>query len=208
MHRDNLVEADRISKWRKAPENKEREDHAKGDDRFPPWTWKSYLYHDGEVVTIPSENLTAMCGRGGVNFKPGSGKKTLKSAAASKILWQSDYPLLVNGNPIPVQAIDRIDGFFLDQAEQVEKLGFVLFAKRAKIGQGTKHVRVRPKFLTGWSLEAEATLTDPETIGKEKFREILEFCGFNVGLGDWRPGAPRSPGKYGQFEVAEIKKIR
>jgi hypothetical protein len=77
----------------------------------------------------------------------------------------------------------------------VEKMGFSLFKKRAKIGN-SKHIRVRPRF-DEWSTSGEITILDPQ-ITLDVLRQILEISGRLKGLGDWRPGG-KTPGAFGMF---------
>ena len=55
MHSDDVEAADELKEWRKDPANKDLS--VAGDDRSPAWTWQTYLYSDGEHVTIPGANL-------------------------------------------------------------------------------------------------------------------------------------------------------
>ena len=55
MHQDDVEASDLLNEWRKDPSNKNKS--VAGDDRSPAWTWQTYLYSDGENVTLPAANL-------------------------------------------------------------------------------------------------------------------------------------------------------
>lgn len=198
MHADDVRAADLLEQARKKPGRRGKA----GDDRSPPWSWKTYLYRDEANICWPSQALMAMLRKGGANFKT-EGKKTLKSESQASIVFQQEYLNLFThqGHQISIDAIDAIDNTapFAAHEAAAEELGFVLDVRRATIGT-SKNVRVRPKFLPGWRIEARAEV-DLERIPKDRFRELLIFCGLYVGLGDWRPSSPKSPGPHGRFGI-------
>jgi len=38
-------------------------------------------------------------------------------------------------------------------------------------------------------------------ISMEQIANLINLAGFHVGIGDWRPGAPKGPGPHGMFKV-------
>jgi hypothetical protein len=56
-HNDDVMASDELAAWRKDPKNKSVS--VPGDDRSPPWTWMTYLYHDGVRLAMPQDNI--MC---------------------------------------------------------------------------------------------------------------------------------------------------
>jgi hypothetical protein len=208
MHRDDVDAADRVAAFRKDPANKKG---AKGDDRWPIWTWKTYLYDDGEHVVIPSFALMAMLRKGGSDFKiEGKGNKTLKAASQTCIRFTEESFKLHNfkNKLLPIDKVNKITSeVYTDHQSAAGKLGIILDKRRVTIPGGTsKHVRVRPKWCPGWWFEATAVVIDTTLIPKETFCKLVQLCGMYAGLLDWRPGAPKSPGSHGVFE-AEITEI-
>jgi len=200
-HADNVELADDLMAWRKDPQNKNIT--VAGDDRSPAWTWKTYLYSDEEYISIPTEAIMAAIRKAGASIVL-KGQKTFKSITQCGIVLSEPHiPLIVGGNLIAVSDIDEIDGTFAEQAQAVKSLGFRLFVKRAKIGS-SKHVRVRARF-DEWSAVGNVMVTAQE-ITEPILREMFEIAGFYVGLCDWRPSAPKSPGPFGRF-TAELEKI-
>ena len=197
MHSDNIEWADFMDAWKNDPKNKKRS--KPGDDRTPPWRWHGCLYHDGTVITIPSENIMRCLMEAAVQVPTGKGQKTFKSQSQSGLLCREmHWRLFVKGKTISiddVKALQDDEISFRDQMEQVKGLGFELFVKRAKIGQA-KHVRVRPQF-ANWSLRGSITIADSQ-ITKEILQQFFEIGGMYKGLGDWRPGA-KTPGPFGMF---------
>lgn len=198
MHNDNLGAMEKIEAWRKDPANKTLS--VSGDDRSPAWTWLAYLYHDGEHIGMPSDNLMTMLREAG-SAVPKQGKKTYKQDTQSGLfLDQQQMTLLIDGAPVKVADLKHLNGVtnFVEHIEAAEALGFELMVKRAKIGSA-KHVRVRPLFRR-WELVGSLTVIDEETSGitRAVLETILRVGGSTKGLGDWRPSSPKS-GTFGTF---------
>jgi hypothetical protein len=204
MHWDNIAWAEYLKRWRETPDNKKKS--IAGDDRSPAFSWLGNLYHDGQLVTLPADNLMRCIMEGGAQVPVPGGKngKTFKTQTQSGMMVAEQFPaLLVNGSAIPVAPIlalkDEED--FDKHLEVAIASGFMLFVKRARIGQ-SKHVRVRPRF-DNWSVEFSINVWD-EQITIEALRDIMRFAGNYKGIGDWRPSS-RTPGPFGRFD-AEIRK--
>lgn len=205
MHRDNLEWGDRLEQFFRTTKKKGKgaaeEPSGKGDDRRPGWKWLGCLYHDGKHVGVTFEMLLKCLAKTGGSFKVGKGTKTYRAVAPVAVQFSAEtYPVHVNGKPIPVAPLfelqDETD--YLAHTEAATAAGFKLFAKRAPIGQNGKHVRVRPLF-ANWSVPAITGELDESAIPVSTFKDIVETAGRTEGLGDWRPGSPKSPGYYGMF---------
>jgi hypothetical protein len=72
-----------------------------------------------------------------------------------------------------------------------------------KLPNGMPDIRYRPRFMN-WSctllIRYNAAQITPMQIAN-----LINLAGFNRGIGDWRPGAPKNPGSYGQYKVAGSK---
>lgn len=209
MHADNIQFSEKISAWQKDPANKELS--VAGDDRSPAWTWLGYVYHDGKVLGMPSDNLMTMLREGGCKVKV-RGQETYKKQTQAGIVIDSmrwDLTLGDKGTTVPISPFNALIGNndFNAHLEMAEKYGFELFVKRAKIGT-SKHVRVRPLF-RNWTIKGSLTVLDEDQSGltKEIMTVILKQAGALVGLGDWRPSSAKSSGSYGKFSP-EIKKMK
>lgn len=201
MHEDDVMAADEIEAWRKDPENKSQK--KPGDDRVPAWTWQKYLYMGSTNLVIPSDNLMACLRKAGASISMGN-KKTAKALSQSSIIMPNEHlDFFCNGKPVPVEPIARLASLpFKQQFDGVKKLGFELLVKRASVGSA-KHVRVRAKF-QAWSVRGQFEVIDPAM--EERLQELFTQAGRYVGLCDWRPGSPKSPGPYGVF-AATLKKV-
>lgn len=206
LHGDDLDWREAMTAWRSDPANKAKS--VPGDDRSPAWTWIGGLYHDGEVVGIPSDNLMTSLREGGSRVSvPGKRSLTYKRQSQSglvvnELLW----PIIGAKGTVPYAEIDALRSVEDYQAHKAaaNQLGFELFAKPARIGQ-SKHVRVRAKFVK-WAAAGTITVFD-DTMTSQVLDNILTGAGRYCGLGDWRPSAPKSPGPYGTFTAA-IKEMK
>ena len=210
MHADDVEASDRLKEHRTEPINKKS--GVAGDDRSPPWSWMTYLYQENGVVVIPSAVLSA-CIRDAGTMITLKSPKTFKELTQSGMFFsESSYPLLIKGldglssaSAVNTESIANIrDQAFSEQYESVRNLGFSLFVKRAKVNSA-KHIRVRPRF-SNWSISGVVHVVAPQ-ITDAIITQLFELAGFYKGIGDWRPGAKQSPGRYGTF-TTEIKKIK
>lgn len=208
-HADNLAFSEKIRAWQKAPENKELSQA--GDDRSPAWTWIGYTYHDDKNLTMSADNLATCIREGGAKVPTGNkkGDKSYKKLSQSGIVLDTpEYELLVGGKHIPLAPIRELIGEndFFRHMEVAEELGFELFVKRAKVMM-SKHVRVRPLF-RDWVVRGTITILDEDLFGlsQDIVQMIFNQAGTFCGLGDWRPGSPKSPGFYGKF-ATKLHKI-
>lgn len=209
MHADNVEWADQMDTWkaenqRKKSRGETADDSKAGDDRTPAWRWIGCLWNDGTNVVIPQAALRRCLVDAGLKMKIGKG--SLKRVIAEQVTFPAlDVPLLVNGKPIPLAPIMALtsEPQFSAHKATAKRLGFDLMVKRAPVGF-SKHVRVRPVF-TNWSVAFEFDVFDEKTVSLAAVEDLVVIAGQRVGLGDWRPGAPKSPGPYGRFD-AKVKK--
>jgi hypothetical protein len=200
MHADDVEAASALDEWRKSPGNKNLS--VPGDDRSPGWTWQTYLYRDADgMVAMPADNVM-------VALRQAGAKMTLKRQTTFKAITQSGLLLTDEtldftngGKPVPCAPfVEARDEKFAVQKKLVEKQGFELLVKRARVGN-SKHVRVRPMF-RAWQVTGVVQIIAPE-ITFESLQMLFDLAG-DVGLCDWRPGC-KTPGRYGMFE-AEVTK--
>lgn len=200
MHADDVEAASTLDEWRKSPGNKNVS--VPGDDRSPAWTWQTYLYRDADgLIGMPADNVM-------VALRQAGSKMTLKRQTTFKAITQSgllctDETLTFTngGKQISTKefAADR-DDKFADQKKAVEKAGFELLVKRARVGT-SKHVRVRPMFRS-WSVSGVIQILASE-ITFDSLQMLFDLAG-DVGLCDWRPGC-KTPGRFGMFEATVTK---
>jgi len=203
MHWDNIEWADQMDKWKADPKNKAKS--KAGDDRTPAYRWIGTVYHDGNVVSMPSDNLMRCLMEGGAMVPTGKGTKTFKAQTQSGMMvGEPFWAFLLKGKQIPfakISALTKEPDFDAHQRFAAAH-GFILLVKRAKIGQ-RKHIRVRPQF-DEWSTSGTLNVWDDQ-ITTDVLLSIFEYAGRYKGLGDWRPGA-KTPGPWGTF-TAEIKEV-
>lgn len=203
MHFDNIEGGDLLKEWRQDTKNKNQS--VPGDDRSPAWTWQTYLYTDGEFVTMPADNIMGALMYGGSQLILKK-QKTFKELSQSAILIDKehcDFIYAGNRRLSMVDVINMREKPFSKQAELCQSLGFRLFYKRAKIGNA-KHVRIRPRF-EQWTVRGELEVTSND-LTFEKLESIFGYAG-KAGLCDWRPNSPKRPGPYGMFQ-ASLKLVK
>ena len=59
-------------------------------------------------------------------------------------------------------------------------------------------IRYRPAFKEGWTMDFKLNVMDEEAVPVERLKEIFDFGGARIGIGDWRP-------KYGRFLVSKFE---
>ena len=205
LHSDDVEWADRMTAWAADPMNKKVS--KAGDDRTPAWRWVGYAYHDGEHLTMPTDNvMKSLMQAGAMVPVPGGGKKTFKAQTQSGMFCnESDWVLHGANGPIKVADVHALmqNDVFAEHHPIVRDLGFELHVKRATIGN-SKHIRVRPIFRQ-WVIAGTITVTDDQ-ITEQVLRDIVGYAGMYKGLGDWRPSSPKVPGRYGTF-AGTVKKV-
>ena len=201
FHADDVMASDRLKEWQKDPKNKEVS--VKGDDRSPAWTWQLYLYGDDDgFVTMPQTNIMACLRKAAarIPLPNGRGGKTFKELSQSGLLIEDEFcRFTTKGKQISLATLSQMaDKPFKEQFDSVKDLGFELMVKRAKPpGSQSKHVRVRPMFKS-WHVHGTITVTEP-IIKADVLKQMFDIGGRYVGLLDWRPGSPQSPGPYGMY---------
>lgn len=209
MHMDSIEGRDELEGWRGRPENKKLS--KPGDDRTPPWTWRTYMYHDQTSVTLAFNNLQRAMSQGATNVKQGKGAKSWKADSIGEVLFDKEHlPLECRCDPNkPLRSVAWEDvlhvaelKMYADQVKGAEKLGFRLFAKPVTVNKN-KHIRVRPRF-DEWKVTTVLTVGD-DRITTEVLKQWFFYAG-KAGVGDGRPSSPRTPYPYGTFDtkVTEI----
>lgn len=205
MHPDDIDWADRMDDWKNDPSNKKGS--KAGDDRSPAWRWIGNVYHDGQMVGMPSDNLMRCFMEGGAMVPVPGGKngKTFKAQTQSGMMVnETHWPLAIDGKTVSIAKVHGLmaEEEFAKHKAAAKENGFTLFVKRAKVGT-SKHIRVRPRF-DAWSLRGTLSVWD-EQITERVLVDVLKYAGQYKGLGDWRPGG-KTPGSFGMFE-AKVKQI-
>jgi len=136
--------------------------------------WETAVYSDSETgCYIPSKQIRASLVKGAVNFQiKGKGKKTFKDLVNATVEIDPDKVPLGKKEP------DYVHKEFVK-------------VQRSQI------LRSRPAFKKGWEAEFTLLVLD-EQMQPDMLKEILDYSGGFVGIGDWRP-------HFGRFEVVEFK---
>ena len=146
--------------------------------------WEAGLYWHREFpdagLYMPSENLYAAIIKA---------SKKLKLGTSISAVMMSD----------PIGYAIKTKYKTLDEMRADPQTWF----KKLVTVQTSKLMRTRP-MVHDWSIDVECEL-DHSILGVDQLEEILKICGKVVGLGDWRPGSPKSPGFYGRFAVSNFE---
>ena len=142
------------------------------------WEGSFYLDDNGKPV-IPGENVEAM-------LVAAAKKKKQGPAAKAGIIVVGVFPIEYDGpKDLPK----------LWEDEQFRKVSPVVV-------QRSRVIRTRPQFPT-WALEVEVHFL-PDQLDPDDLDQHMVIAGRIIGLCDWRPNAPLSPGPFGRFK-AKIK---
>ena len=136
------------------------------------WEGALYKMEDGTIYQ-PSDHLENSLVKAAGNFQiTGKGKKTYKDLMKSSVLIEPFY--------IP---------------HEIQK--FEIDIRSVRVGK-SRIPRQRPVFHK-WRLKFTVTISEPQLHGSV-VKEILDYAGRYVGIGDYRP-------KFGRFQVTLWEKI-
>jgi hypothetical protein len=68
-----------------------------------------------------------------------------------------------------------------------------------RIEKKTPNIVYRPRFV-GWRCKIRV-IYNASQISAQQIVALVNLAGFNRGIGDWRPGAPKNPGSCGIYKV-------
>lgn len=202
MHHDDVEWADFMDAWKSNPDNSGKS--KPGDDRTPSWRWIGYCWTDEHFVGIPADALGSCLMKAGTRVLIPGGKrgKTFKELSQSGMAIADPLsPVLLGGNrrlaKTDIEAFQDIPAFS-DHKKTAARLGFNLLVNRVTVGS-SRHIRVRPLF-TDWAFSFRLTVWE-ELLTEKSVADICQIAGNAIGIGDWRPTAPKKPGPYGRFSV-------
>jgi hypothetical protein len=133
-----------------------------------------YILASGEIYQ-PAEHILQSMVKASTNFKiGGKGKKTYKDIIASSIFITPEAIVHENQTWTP------------------DKRSVVIPATRGR------QMRIRPRF-DKWSLTFNLLCTE-EQVEPEALKQILDYAGSKVGIGDYRP-------RFGGFMVTQFKEV-
>jgi len=131
-----------------------------------------YKLPDGRIYQ-PAEHILRSMVKAATNFTiGGKGKKTYKDIIQSSVVITPEAIIHKHQTWIP------------------DKRSVVIPATRGRL------MRIRPRF-DDWNLEFDIEVLE-EQINSETIKRILDYAGYNVGLGDYRP-------RFGGFIVTHFK---
>ena len=136
------------------------------------WTTEGTAY-------IPSEQILRCVQNAGVNFKY-EGRKTMKNIVPSIVMIAPEKIPLLNHEKNPAETWDEIS------------------AMPVRVVQA-RIVRCRPQW-NNWAADFELEVLNPDILSFKKLREIVDYAGKFLGIGDYRP-------RYGRFYVTHWQKI-
>jgi len=151
------------------------------------WMTTVYLDQSQEKVAIPSMNVEAMLRDASKGHKIGKNFMT-KVVPTGIMVNEFEIPLLdEKSKPITIEKIQSNNWLF----------SCVAVVQKSRIN------RVRACLPPGWNMTFSISVLNP-ILKPEIVQDLLDRAGYEAGLCDWRPGAPK-PGKFGQFEVEKFE---
>jgi hypothetical protein len=157
----------------------------KGGDALTgdPEEWKKTIYYDESVgVYLPAPNVEAALIKSASQFKV-TGRKTAMDFFKSGVFVMDDMlPFLVNGKIIKDLADVEID-------------------KRSVKNPSTKGRNMRYRALfRQWSSKFRIMISSDDFITMDLLKQVTEYAGMYVGLGDYRP-------RFGRFRLKSLKEV-
>jgi len=148
-------------------------------------TGRLYL-DDQKRIVLPAEMLSSAFRKGAAAVSRVNGRKWWAGLTVT-----ADAPLEVPGGLPPW---DRL----------WEDARFVL-RNMARAANGLPQPRYRPWF-RAWEAVVPVEI-DPGVLDAGVLERVVAATGRAVGIGDWRPSAPKNPGKHGRFVVLGIEEV-
>ena len=146
------------------------------------WRDSLYVTRDGEIYQ-PAVHFERSMVKAAVNFKiQGKRGKTYKDLVSSSVFINPEEILHGIKNPDELDT-DADKPLYLDLRPVV--------IQRARVP------KVRPAFKSGWELEFVIDVIDDQ-MPQEMLKDILEYAGRAVGVGDYRP-------RFGRFQVVRFE---
>lgn len=147
------------------------------------------MYFSEELgVYLPEDCLRAMLVKAGASIKM-KGNTTYKSAMASALNFENyGFSILVDGKPLM-----NAEKFAAEKKFRFEK---IVTIGKAKVRS------VRPILPRGWQAEVVITYL-PSLVDEDVIVDVFGIAGLEVGIGDWRPSAPK-PGPFGRFIISAV----
>ena len=147
-------------------------------DKQPKIIDGSVTPQDGTKIVVPAHLLDSC-------VREGARKSKLGKQASAGCIVNADGAFSYGGESSLVEM--STDGFYIHRAA-------------VKVGQ-SKVMRTRPVF-SNWSVTFTTTV-DTTVIEIDSIFGALQSAGKLIGIGDWRPGAPRG-GSFGRFDVEAL----
>ena len=150
--------------------------------------WKETVYIDPltDKVSIPAINVEAMLRDASKGQKIG---KNFMTRIVPTGIMVKEFTIPVydpNGKEISIEDIERKKW---------------LWSCAVVIGKN-RVSRTRSCLPVGWKMVFNINVVNP-LLKTEIVKNLIERAGYEVGLCDWRPGAPK-PGKFVQFELVKF----
>lgn len=131
---------------------------------------------------------------------------------AIRVLGTGDEGMNVDGlvridsDPLPVGLYTDYDKEYEKQLAELHKYGISMRRDMVRLETGVADIRFRGHFPNWW---AEIRIQfNQRVITHEQLMALVDAAGFGVGIGEWRPGSPKSEsGQFGCFSVDSSKPI-
>lgn len=152
-----------------------------------PNEWKTSIYFDEEAgVFLPALNVEACFIQAAKQFKI-TGRQTASAYFKSGVFCETDkLPFYVSG-----KQIKKIEEIGENPDTSILRLGVKNPSTRAR------NTRYRAQFYN-WSSQFNLIVAADDYITADLLKEVIEYAGSYIGLGDFRP-------RFGRFKVTSIK---
>ena len=170
----------------------------------------AYLSPDQkDVLVCPFENLRSMFIDAGKCF-PGTG---LSRACGAAVMVEPDFIPFLDPETDKVLKLTGSARVVEHPVSSRRPTGgdVLVLLYKAKSSTG-KRIATARTYLPAWKLRFRvgfdgSVFQNDEAIGIFK-KNVLEYAGGYVGLMAWRPGAPKTPGPFGRYQLVKFEPVK
>lgn len=178
---------------------------SKGRDKKDPFEdFKSSLYKfpDSNDFGFPARGFKACFVRASndVDLVKTEMKRAIRVLGTGDEAMNVDGLVKIEAEPLNPKLFTQYDHEYAKQLEAYHKKGISMRRDIVRLETGVADIRFRGHF-PQWKATVHVQY-NKRAVSEEQLMALIDAAGFGVGIGEWRPGAPKSEsGQFGCFHV-------